>query len=331
MTEANQEPQISQISHSTNKLSIPQRPRRLILEISRNCNLHCRMCGFGGHPIDPKWFMGEEVISHLFDPKNKDFLREVDEIRLNGRGESTIYPNFISVLHRIAESFPNARLTLFTNLMAANNQILNAFNEYGVEIYVSMDSANSKIFETIRKGAKYEIVVNRLKSLKNGFLVFTLQNGNFNEVEGFGQFAAENNFGLILNILRTDDPNEKAEFNALLDSEWDNLMIQFKKLHEYVPRNKLLIPDQIWGREVSESIATAISCDRLPSCPNILSEMMIAFDGTIYPCNMFNSECYGSIQKTALPEIWGSKRHQSFLLAHKIHDYCQHCEYMIPK
>lgn len=331
MTESYHESQINTFSYPQVQSVIPKRPKRLVLEISRNCNLHCIMCGFGGQPIDPKWFMGEEVLSQLFDPQNVDFLKEVDEIRLNGRGESTLHPKFIDILQRVTMSYPKARLTLFTNLMASNKQILNALNEYNVETYVSMDSASPQIFETIRKGAKYEIVVNRLKSLKNGFLVFTLQKSNFNEVESFGQFAAANNFGLILNILRTDDSHNKAEFNALLDSEWNKLMLQLKKLHDYIPRNKLLIPDQIWGIEVPKSIATTTSCGRLSVCPNILREMMMAFDGTIFPCNMFNSERYGTMQNTTLPEIWGSQNHQSFLFAHKMRDYCQHCEYMIPK
>lgn len=88
-------------------------PTRLVLELSRNCNLNCSMCGFGGRPINSTLFMHSIVLQRLID----EYLVAVEEIRLNGRGESTLHPDFVPILQQVRESFPHARLTLFTNLM----------------------------------------------------------------------------------------------------------------------------------------------------------------------------------------------------------------------
>jgi MoaA/NifB/PqqE/SkfB family radical SAM enzyme len=312
---------------------IPAHPTRLILELSRNCNIHCSMCGFGGHPIQDDWYMHKNILNQFLhtSPELSDFLSEVTEIRLNGRGESTIHPKFEEIVQTIASNFPHARLTLFTNLMVPNERILELFNQYNVEIYVSVDSADPNRFEMIRKGAKFELLISHLKRIRNAFLVFTLQKNNIDDIASIGKFAAEYNMGLIINIIRIDDPSYQAEFNSLLDAKWSILLEELGKLHLLIPQKRLLIPDQIWSRKIPSKISTTTSCGALPQCPNIPQEVMIGYDGIVYPCNMFNPEILGDLKSDSLPFIWQSSKHQSFLNNHKQHFYCNHCEYMIPR
>jgi radical SAM protein with 4Fe4S-binding SPASM domain len=207
---------------------------------------------------------------------------------------------------------------------------LQALKDYHVEIYVSVDSADPHHFESIRMGAKFDQVIGRLKQIKQGFLVFTLQKTNYREIIDVGKLASMVDFGLIINVVHVEDSQYKIDFNKILDNDWLDIMNQFKSLHDIIPDDRLLIPDQIWGRLVPDEISTTISCDRLPICPNVTGEMMIAYDGTVFPCNMFNPTIYGNLLQQSFPEIWQSKQHEAFLTNHKQHPYCQYCEYMIP-
>jgi MoaA/NifB/PqqE/SkfB family radical SAM enzyme len=308
--------------------TIQERPASLVLELSRNCNLKCSMCGFGGQTIVESFFMQEDVLRFLDD----DFLTAgLEEIRLNGRGESTLHPKFCSILRNIRADFPTTRLTLFTNMMMPDSRTLTWLRDANVETYVSVDSANPKTYENIRKGAKFRTLMERLLQIENGIIVFTLQKTNFLEVEEIGRFAEKFGFGLIVNVLRTDDQILKAEFENALKNNWERLIIQLDALHSIVDEKRLLIPNQIWGRPISENTATTVSCGSLLVCPNILSEAMIGCDGTIFPCNMFNPETYGSLKSMPFQTIWNSDRHLAFLKNHKRNYYCKNCEYMIPK
>lgn len=196
---------------------------------------------------------------------------------------------------------------------------------------MSVDSPYPANYERIRKGAKFSILTKRLPLIRDGFVVFTLQRSNFREVEDIGRFTAKLGLGLIINVVRTDDSGYKHEFNKMLTDNWEELLDRLSVLHSLVPKKHLLIPDQIWGRIVPEKIATTFSCGRLSTCPNIQREVMIGYDGAVFPCNMFNPEMYGSLNSASLRKIWESERHVSFLENHKLNYYCQNCECMIPK
>lgn len=307
----------------------PSKPNRLILELSQNCNLNCIMCGFGGKPISSFRFMSEELIQTII--KQGDFLSDLHEIRLNGRGESTLHPGFIKIVEYLSELFPKARLTLFTNLMFQDEKILDNLLENNVNLFVSIDSPKKENLEFIRKGTRFDLLMRRIKMLKGGFLVFTLQDCNVNEITDIGRFSKEQGLGLIINVVRTDDKEYEKNFLNTLCNKWEDILKQLSSLHALIPKKELLIPDQIWGRKIPEHIATTISCGTLKICPNLLSEMMIASDGNVFPCNMFNPETYGSIHEVFLEKLWVSIKRLSLIDSYKEHYYCRNCEYMIPR
>jgi MoaA/NifB/PqqE/SkfB family radical SAM enzyme len=287
------------------------------------------MCGFGGQTISKDLFMKKNILNSIFEVN--DFWSELQEIRLNGRGESTLYPNFAETLQTLKHSFPTARLSLFTNLMMPDPKILEALKKLKAEVYVSVDSTEPSEYESIRRGAKFKLLMERLPIVDSGFIVFTLQKNNFFKIKEMGELASKLGFGLIINVLRTDDPFLKAEFEKALNNHWDDLIQQLVTLHSSFPKNRLLIPDQIWGRPIPDNVSTTISCGRLPVCPNITSELMVAYNGQVYPCNMFNPTVYGDLNCKSIHKIWKSEQHIDFWKNHKEHYYCQNCEYMIPK
>ena len=130
-------------------------------------------------------------------------------------------------------------------------------------------------------------------------------------------------------------PKIKQRFKPAYDHESvrprSNIIENLKTIHSILPKEKLFIPDQIWGRNVPENIATTITSWSLPMCPNASEEIMIAYDGTVHPCCMFNPYTFGNLHETSLKEIWKSPQRIKFLETYRENYYCQKCEYMIHK
>ncbi|MCF2138506.1 MAG: radical SAM protein [Candidatus Lokiarchaeota archaeon] len=307
----------------------PFKIKRLILELSRNCNLNCSMCGFGGNPIREDWFMNLSIVEKiLLDPYIRSNLQE---IRLNGRGESTIHPEFISLLKFIRNLYPNVQLTMFTNLMFLDEKIMKELLKRNVLLFISMDSNQKSQFEKIRKKASYELLKRRLKLVKIGFIVFTLQETNWNELLDIGRVAKEHGLGLIINNVHLLNSNARERFRDILNSNWNEILADLLKIRLSFPSDRILIPDQILGYKLPMEIATTISCGSLNFCPNAYSEIMLGYDGKIYPCNMFHPYILGDINTERIEDVIKSTKRQDFLLNHKTTAYCKDCAYLFPK
>lgn len=309
-------------------MGMEERPRKLVVELSRNCNLHCQACGFGGKPVDPAGFMDPAMMEGIL--ASDVFLSDVEEVRLNGRGESTIHPEFERLVARVRRQFPRARLTMFTNLMFPRDEILDVLNANRVQLFVSMDSHDPARLEALRRGANHGIMTRRMERVHDGFVVFTLQASNVQDVLATGLLARGHGLGFIVNVIHADDEVYRRTFKGVLDREWDGILAQFSALRDAFPASDVLIPDQVWGRPVPAGIATTTSCGSLATCPNATSEIMIAVDGTIFPCNMFNPTPLGNLHETSLEQAWQSEARAAFVATHKQHAYCIDCQHMVP-
>ncbi|MHA1372115.1 MAG: radical SAM protein, partial [Promethearchaeota archaeon] len=250
------------------------KPKKLVIEFSHNCNLACIMCGYGGGPIIPEKFMNYAIFNKILD--HLELFNELTEIRLNGRGESTIHPKFMQMFSDLETAFPRMNYSIFTNLMFGNDEILELFSRYDIDVYVSLDSMEIKLLKKIRRGIRPDLVFKRIKHVNTGFIVFTLQQINFNEITNVAEFAVQNGLGFILNVLHSGENEYHQQFLEELEHNWFNIISSLETLHDIVPIGKLLIPDQIWGREVPASIATTTSCGKINPCPNAIQEIMIA-------------------------------------------------------
>lgn len=303
--------------------------RRLILELSRNCNLHCSMCGFGGHPIKSDWFMPSSSVKKCVIDTQR--ITQLHEIRLNGRGESTIHPEFVSLLRFIRSSAPNAQLTLFTNLMFPDDAILYELNDAKVLLFISMDSSNQSNFERIRSGASFKVFIERLFQIDHGYIVFTLQELNWKEIADVAEIAKQNNLGFIINNIHLMDESARKSFKNILNANWGDFLAQLEYITHLFDPQMVLIPDQILGIEIPLEFATTVSCGELELCPNAHTEVMVSYMGEVFPCNMFHPQILGYLSEQSLSAILKSSKRRDFLKSHKNSKYCQNCAYLFQR
>lgn len=298
----------------------------IIVELSFNCNLSCSMCGFGKefNPFDKDKFLNFENYKSLLSQIGD----KTKTIRLNGRGESTIHPDFVKILNYTKEEYPNLNINLFSNFSFNNQQIINALIGNKVQLFISMDSSVAEELTAIRKGANFKFIEENIKQLQalssRPFIIFTIQESNIHRVYDIAKFAFENNCHILYNTIRRDEGIEP--FIKLVHEQKQNISEQFKVTSELYLNSDLqcLYPDQLAGVQLNNNQSTQTH-GTMQNCPALNKELCIFYDGTITPCNMFNPYVYGNIFKQSLSEVWKSPERLEFIDSYKNHYYCQNC------
>lgn len=298
----------------------------VIIELSYNCNLSCAMCGFGKHvnPFHKNKFLTFETYKNILGQ-----LGGITKtIRLNGRGESTIHPDFKEILKYTKEQFPNITINLFSNMSFGNEQILQQLISSDVQLFISMDSPFEENLVKIRRGVKYEHLINNIKTLqplqRRPFIIFTIQEENLLEIYDMAEFAFSHDCHIIYNTIRRDDGMEN--FISLVNHNKEEIIEQFEKVVTLYFESPLQfhLPDQLAGIKLNAS-NTKVTHGSQSSCPILEKELCILYDGIVTPCNMFNPYVYGNILEEDLKDIWEGEKRRNFLKSHQYHYYCNNC------
>ena len=298
----------------------------IIIELSYNCNLSCTMCGFGKevNPFSKNKFLTFKNYKNIL----QQIGHKTKTVRLNGRGESIIHPDFIDILYYTKEQHPNLNINLFSNFSFKNKRIIEALINNKVQLFISMDSSKQEELTAIRKGANFQFIEENIKQLKDlqnrPFIIFTIQEANIHRIFDIAKFALDNNCQILYNTIRRDEGIET--FVNLVNEQSKSISEQFQKVEELYSNSELqcLYPDQLAGIKLKVSTPTQTH-GTMQRCPALDKELCIFYDGTTTPCNMFNPYVYGNIFKQTLSEIWNSPERLEFLTSHKSHYYCQNC------
>ncbi|KKN44792.1 hypothetical protein LCGC14_0689580 [marine sediment metagenome] len=303
-------------------------PKKILLELTNNCNLNCIMCGIGKNVYEPSRNLPIDLLFSL----SENVLKNTDLIRLNGLGESTILPNFLEYLNILSE-LP-AQLEIVTNLTVANNKIWDKLLENNTTFLISCDSSSSKLYESIRRGASFTGFKKNLKyigaNISNplqGQIIFTLMESNVLEITKVVELAAEMSLGgVIINVVKAD-PNQ----NGWLYQQFENIKEQFQYAYNLAESFNIVLklPDHIGNLPISKSISN-LSCQL--HCNNPWEEVYIRYNGDLTVCNMLNPYIYGNCQNYSFDEVWNglnAKLFRRFVNTEFRHYYCRNCYYLV--
>lgn len=164
------------------------------ISFDSTCNLHCISCRDKVRASDP------EKVQKQLDSVIA-YGKDIKQLELCGAGDpiaSPVYRNFL--LNFPESSFPNLRtIKLHTNAQLLTQDFYNKLPKFVQDrfthIEVSVDAATKETYEKIRRGGKWETLLENLSFLKstnkirNWELDFVVQRLNYREIEQFYDFC----------------------------------------------------------------------------------------------------------------------------------------------
>lgn len=171
-------------------------PKRLIATLSTKCNSRCIMC----EVVRRQWDMPQRTIEEI-----KKLLPYLQSVNWQG-GEVLLLDNFYDLFK---ESLKNKSLkqTIVSNGMLLNDKWIDALTEADIEFTISIDGLNKEIYEKIRYGSKFDILLKNIEKLndvrkrKNSKLKLKMHTvvmrSNYKDTDRFIDFAHKYNFDIV--------------------------------------------------------------------------------------------------------------------------------------
>lgn len=138
------------------------RPRYVLVELTRGCNLSCPMCR--PEIIATK---GATMSRECFERVADELFPMAEMVDLRGWGESLILPDVEAFVRGTAQFGPAIRFV--TNLSFARDDIIDLLAEFSCHIGVSVDTADPDLFARLRRGATLAGVERNLGRLATSY------------------------------------------------------------------------------------------------------------------------------------------------------------------
>ncbi len=295
------------------KLVLESHPQKLFVEISRNCNLKCRMCKNRKEKYSAKRNMNKELFRKIAD----ELFSHARYVDLRGFGESLIHPGFEEFIDYAPKH--KCDFGLVTNLMAKNDMLIRKLIKKDFWLGISIDGATKETFEKIRKGSSFELLLHNLDIIKEEreknktnpwrtYFIVTLQKDNIEELPEIIALAEQKG------IIRVEiNPVQLPFFDIRrISFHKKKLAESMRKAEEKAKRTDITILYD--GRVLGGRKEQKKSPDIIRRCRNPWTSLYIAYDGKIGPCNHLMSKplVLGDLTKRSFQEEWNNKKFQKF-------------------
>jgi MoaA/NifB/PqqE/SkfB family radical SAM enzyme len=190
------------------------------INIDESCNLWCPSCRKGkimindGEEHDRKRQQAQHIVA---------LLEQFDQpctIVMSGNGD----PLASSIMRPLIQNFqPTAKqkIRLFTNGLLLRKQLENSSITKHIKMYtISIDAGSKEVYEQVRLGGKWEILLDNLEFLKDlardnmasVTLILTVQRANHHDLKNFSDLCIK--FGFKGSITKLDNWGTWMDFAA---------------------------------------------------------------------------------------------------------------------
>jgi radical SAM protein with 4Fe4S-binding SPASM domain len=293
---------------------LKSKPWNVIVELTANCNLKCKMCDVGLAPYDP----AKDMDWKLFTDIGEKLFPYALMVDLRSQGESTIYRHWDQVLDYLGEFSTHFYFT--TNGMKLTQEAAVKMARLKMGVTVSFDGASADTFESIRVGANFEHVCKNIKTLaeaqrfygnpvRNLALRVTAQYDNLNEIPDIIDLAYSLGVRVVnIQSVYTNDGRElkhHAEFAEKQLLLAKNRGEKLGMLEVDIPNIAALLPaeNNNGGKKQSADMTY---------CNDPWKTVNIGNDGKLYACCYgFTIPMLGDLRESDFDEIWNGKQYQS--------------------
>lgn len=262
-------------------------PKKILLELTTNCNSHCTMC--------PRNVM-TRAEQDLETKTAKRLITEFAQVGLDGLwlyniGESLLHPDFFEILDHARKYDNLGTIWSSTNGKLIDEQMRRKILENPVDIQnYSLNAFSKELFDKIAPNLVFEDIQN-----------------NFIELA-----KLKRQLGLKKPVLRAqmfEYPGFEHEIEKFID--------KFKDLADVISINKLELFSQ--NVENLSGDKEIVLNEKIDKCNRLLRETFFVFsDGNVSCCSTdFNCEFnIGNVYKQTIQEIFSDKKYQNLINKH---------------
>ena len=255
-------------------------PKLIHINLTNNCNLRCAHCYMSAGK-SPEIKINSDKVVEIINKINK--VNGTSDIVISG-GEPFMFPDLIHLLKRIS----NNKITLFTNGTLINESNYKLICKYCNEVQISFEGISEYNYEQIRGKGNYKKTRKTIELLKS---------------EGIRIIIAVTLLPMMIDDVRENLPKFVKELN------YNNLEIRLNNEIE-LTGNAVSMNLTKYNKHFSDKVIMdlmkkikefGVTADfqgqknvRFKNC-GIGTNIVINYDGNIYPCHKFNTPLYYDI------------------------------------
>ncbi len=245
-------------------------PLSFELALDNTCNLECIMCN-GRYSSSIR--KNKENLPPIKSPFNetfkeafRDFIPHLKETVFAG-GEPFLIPLYYELWEEIIKTNPACEISVVTNGTILNDKVKDLLKRGNFKINLSFEASTKSTYETIRKNAVYEVVLENMryfgKYMKDKGKTLNIPacplKQNKSEIPALVRFCNENNYSLnfvhvnnaysqALFSLSKDELNKLAQFYQSQDFEKQDTSISKTNIDEF---NALILRIKQWAHDAA--------------------------------------------------------------------------------
>lgn len=282
-------------------------PRRVVLEMTSACNIHCKMCGRSATDFKTTVFQKEWL--QLLEP----ITPYIEEVTLLGWGEPTLNPNFVDFLQFAHQK--GLRKFFCTNGTRLD-QLKDAIFENEVDLLtVSLDGAKAETNNRIRCGADFDKIISNVKAIveekkRRGAdyphlsFVMTMMKSNYKEFPDYVRLAKEVGVNEVKGVyLTVFDEHMAEELIYDMKEEFEIVFNEAEKLGEELGIQVKL--PYLQGEDIAG--------DKLhKDCFVGWRDFFLGSDGYVRTCMSTPNKLFHISEYKNFDEMWNSKEYIAF-------------------
>lgn len=286
-------------------LHVPNAPLHLDIEITNKCNLKCTFCARTVSIEDETFRTVQNMDISLYKKVIDNAIKVgVYAVNLNFLGEPMLHPQIMDVI-RYTKDSGILDVFLHTNGTVLTEKKCHSLIKAGLDkLSVSFDSPYEEKYNEVRVGAKYERVLNNIKT-----------------------------FSRIKNELQLVKPLTRINFINLpgtTEQEINDMIDLFSPLVDSIGILEYVDPFKYSKKTFDDGYISKFVC------PQILTRLMVYADGNVHPCcsDYTNELVLGTLTTQTIEDIWNSKKLNYIRKKHlegKFYEIpaCAKCEFAI--
>lgn len=279
--------------------------RKIYIEITNCCNLHCRFCSIGTR-------QSEMMPVEMFRNIAQQAKEHTSHVYLHVKGEPLLHPQLREILDICEQN--NLKVVIVTNGTLLHEQGAMLLTKKAIrQINISLHCV-SELQQLKKEEYLDEVIRFTQQATEKTALIVSLRFWNIDRVK------------------RSQEDENRAVFEIIEQALAPNIRL----LETLKPAEGLKINNQLYINSDYEFEWPSLSCPQINkkgSCHGLRDQIAILADGTIVPCCLDSDGIInlGNIKEITLQEAFESPRaqriHSGFLQEMRVEPLCQRCSF----